>query len=361
MHLVYFLRDISDCGGIQQTTLSNIHSFNLLNNGINVSVISLYNKFEEPFFAIDAHFTNITLFEKPIDARKEYRIVKKKLNQVLNQLDYDCLIVQGTAYASFINKRLWKKNCVVVCEHGYYNLGVFGGLHWFGKISSLLHANAIVTLTKADANLYKRRNFRRIFITNISNPIESIPANHYDRNSKKIVSCGSLVKNKNFDDVIAAAKIVFDLVKDWSWHIYGDGPELRHLQQLIEESGLSDKVYLHGYEIDKDIIYKDKGLFVLTSDFEGFGMVLVEALSYSIPVIAYDVKFGPREIIEEGINGCLINAGNINELSNKVLYLIQNDSLRAEMAINSFISAQDYYPNQIVREWLDLFNFLKLF
>ena len=83
-----------------------------------------------------------------------------------------------------------------------------------------------------------------------------------------------------------------------------------------------------GYENDKKIIYGDKSFLVLTSKYEGFGMVLLEALQHKLPVISYDVKYGPKEIVQNGFNGYLIVPNDIKELSCVISKFIENKVIK---------------------------------
>ena len=358
MKITYFIRDITDCGGIQQTTCHGINSIIKTSEEYDISVISLYHKNEECFFYLDQKVKKYALFTEIIDTKKQYFQIKNRLRVLLEQVKPDIIVVQGTAFANYISRSIWNRYRVIVCEHGHYHMGRKFGLHWFGKNKSLKYADAIVTLTELDALNYKSNNKKGIVIKKIYNPcvfqknFQSI----YKLNSKVIVSCGTLNKVKRFDHVIATAEKVFAKHSDWCWHIYGDGPEKSNLEKMIRERRLEKSVFIKGYETNKNVIYGDKSFMVLTSNFEGFGMVLVEAMQYHLPIISYSVNYGPKEIVEEGINGFLVESGNIELLSDAVEKMIEDTDKRQIMSKKAYQSLNRFDNEQITKQWIDLFE-----
>lgn len=361
MKIIYFIRDITDCGGIQQTTCHGINSIIRTSEEYDISTISLYHKSEECFFYLDPKVKKYTLFSEIIDTKKQYFQIKNRLKALLEQVSPDIIVVQGTAYANYISRGIWSRYKVIVCEHGHYYMGGKFGLHWRGKNKALKYANAIVTLTELDAQNYIANNKNGIVIKNIYNPcvFQKDYQSNYNLNSKVIVSCGTLDKIKRFDHVVATAERVFAKHSDWCWHIYGDGPEKSDLEKMIRERRLEKNVFIKGYETDKNIIYGDKSFMVLTSNFEGFGMVLVEAMQYHLPIISYSVNYGPKEIVEDGITGFLIESGNIDLLSDAVEKMIEDADKRQIMSKMAYQSLDRFDNKQITKQWIDLFEIFR--
>lgn len=358
MKIVYFIRDITDCGGIQQTTCLMINSLKKMKPQYDIVIISLYHKYEVSFFELDEKVKSYALFEHAIDTRKAYIKIRRALRTYLNNIDFEVIIVQGTAFANYISNVFWKNKKIVVCEHGYYNMGGIGGLHWLGARKALKQADAIVTLTDLDSQNYMKRNKKNILVTSIYNPSLSSEKinNFYSIDSKTIVSCGSLSKIKRFDHAIEAARTVFSRHPDWIWEIYGDGQEKNDLQNLINKYNLQNNVRLMGYEKRKQIIYGAKSFLVLTSSFEGFGMVLVEAMQYNLPLISYKIKYGPQEIIEEDFIGYLVDNGNVENLADTIEKMITKIDDRKRLSDNCAESLKRFSIEHITEKWIDLFD-----
>lgn len=361
MNIVYLLRDISDCGGIQQTTCYEINSIQN-NSSYNISIVSLYHKRQESiFFELNNEIKRYNLFDEYVDTKKRFFDIKKRLNRLLNEIKPNIVVIQGIAFSNFLSKDNWQKYKVIVCEHGHFYMGKRFGLHWFGQKKSLKYAQAIITLTELDKINYQKRNKNGILIKKIFNPcvFPTYYNGEYNISSKIIVSCGTLDEIKRFDHVIAVAEIVFAKYPDWKWFIYGDGPERRNLEKMITKKNLQNNVFLKGYEINKNIIYGNKSFMVMTSSFEGFGMVLIEAMQYYLPLISYNVNYGPKEIIKNNINGCLVEEGNIDLLSKTIENLIEDAEKRKQMSINAFQSLDRFDSEKITKQWIDLFELVK--
>lgn len=358
MKVLFFLRDISDCGGIQQTTCNLFSSLRNYDKNIEIVGISIYNKQQSPFFKISQDIKLISLFEEKIDIYKSISKIKKRLCKKLNSISYDLLVLQGIEYSLYLNNSIWKKKNVIACEHGYYGFGHFFGFHWRGVRKALLKASSIVTLTKLDADEYKKRNIRKIPIFSIYNQYDSSLKKtvSYNANSKTIVSCGSLIPLKRFDVLIKIAKIVLEKNKDWTWELYGDGVLKNQLLDMAKKEQINDRFIIMGYEFDKSVIYGNKAFFVMTSEFEGFGMVLIEAMQHSLPIMSFDIKFGPKEIVENGLNGFLINDDDYISFANCISDLINNKNQRLEMSNYTNVSLQRFSPEQITSNWMIVFK-----
>lgn len=358
MKILYFMRDITDCGGIQQSTCLTINSILDNNRDIKIYTVSLYHKYADTFFKLNSSVEKISLFNRAIDNKKQFFKIKAKLTNVLKHCSPDIIVIQGTALSNYLTNYAWKKFNVIVCEHGHYYMGERFGLHWFGKRKALRKADAIVTLTALDAQNYRKNNKRNIPITNIYNPnvCQVNPAVEYDTSSKIIVSCGTLAGIKRFEHAIEAARIIFKKYPNWQWYIYGDGIQKAALQQKIAKYNLENNVFLKGYEKDKNIIYGNKAFLVLTSKFEGFGMVLIEAMQFKLPVISYDINYGPKEIIKNGENGYLVKEGDINDLVKNIEILMKDSEKRAELSKCAFDSIDKFSLDKISNQWIEFFK-----
>lgn len=357
MKIVFFIRDITDCGGIQKTTCNLINSLKARHK-CSISVVSLYHKNEDTFFDIDNRVKLISLFDRKINLHTDGMAISRQIAKMFKHIEFDYLIIQGTEYSNYIPSYIWKKK-VIVCEHGYFGFGHIFGLHWRGVRKALKRATAVVTLTSLDEEQFKKYSYNRIIIRHIYNayePIKKDKTSQYDLESKTIVSCGSLVKLKGFDRAILVAQKIFNIHPDWKWEIYGEGPLHKELEEKIFECHLENNVILKGYEKEKDNIFGQKSMEVLTSDFEGFGMVLVEAMQYGLPIVCFDIKYGPREIVEHNKSGKLVHAYDCDNMAKVINHLIENPDQRKKYSDYSRYSLERFSPDTVVKQWLELFN-----
>ncbi|MEG1009290.1 MAG: glycosyltransferase, partial [Clostridia bacterium] len=119
---------------------------------------------------------------------------------------------------------------------------------------------------------------------------------------------------------------------------------------------LQDKVIFTGVLNDNEIKNEmlQSSIFVSTSKTESFSLVLCEAMNYGIPVISFDIDVGPREIIDNEINGYLIENRNLNKMEDKIIELIDNKELRKKIGNNASIKAKTFYPSNVINKWKEL-------
>ncbi|CAK1227256.1 Glycosyltransferase involved in cell wall bisynthesis (RfaB) [Fructobacillus tropaeoli] len=146
---------------------------------------------------------------------------------------------------------------------------------------------------------------------------------------KHIVYFSRISREKRIEDAIEAMAYVVKESNNIDLKVYGyvtDSKYNEELHQLIDELSLKDKVYLLPYSPDKESLLQNADLFLLTSEYEGFNMSMIEAASYGLPLVSYDVKYGPNYIINSLQNGCLIESGNIKKLSESIIGILTKDA-----------------------------------
>jgi len=161
---------------------------------------------------------------------------------------------------------------------------------------------------------------------------------------------GRLDKNKSFDLAINALSLLsetHDRVELW---IAGDGPLKAALLNLASELGISNRVRFLGYRTDLSVLYKQAAFVALTSNFEGFPNVLLEAISYGTPIVSVDCPNGPAEIVEEGVNGFLVEERSPEKLCQAFEWALEFDWDKSLIKK----SAERFSEEKIISEWDDL-------
>lgn len=123
--------------------------------------------------------------------------------------------------------------------------------------------------------------------------------------------------------------------------------------------GIGDTVNFHKPVKNIEDKYEQASIYAMSSRFEGFGMVLIEAMSYGLPCVSFDCPYGPSDIITDYKDGILIENGNIQSFADAIIKLIENQSLRQDMGENAQVKAQNYVPEKIMQKWDALFKSLK--
>lgn len=211
----------------------------------------------------------------------------------------------------------------------------------------------IVVLTHDD--------YRRNWKNNNKISVVPNPLSYQDREvsllcNRKIISIGRLVKEKNFLSLIQAFQIVSEIHDDWTLEIYGEGSERSVIEDYILKNGLQDKVFLKGKTENSGKVLSEASIFCLSSDFEGFGLVIVEAMACGIPVVTYACPSGPKEIVTNGRDGFLVEPRNYRVFAEKICDLIENVEKRKSMGQAALEKSKDYSIGNIIPKWIELFN-----
>lgn len=194
----------------------------------------------------------------------------------------------------------------------------------------------------------------------IPNPVRFTDCNRSALIEKKVVSVGRLTMQKNYTSLIRSFRIVADRHPDWRLDIVGEGEEREKLEKLILKLSLKDNIFLHGVQTNVEDWMSQASLFVLTSLYEGFALVLVEAMRCGLPVVSYACPAGPRDIISDGMDGFLVPESDEVALAQRMCQLIEDVDMRKQMGKEAFASSARYDLSIIIRQWMDLFNKLTL-
>lgn len=218
----------------------------------------------------------------------------------------------------------------------------------------------ITVLTQADKNVIGKKLKN---VTVLPNPLALEPAKELPEKKKIILATGRLDAwhYKGFDILIKAWAEIADKVDGWKLQIAGssNGKGLFFLQKLCSELCVKDSVEFIGYQSDILPFYQDASIFVLSSRYEGFGLVLIEAMSQGCACIASDYKGRQKEIITSEEQGITCEPENIEKLSKAMLNLIQNDDKRKEIGNNAILRSNDFSIDNIMEKWNEIFQQLK--
>lgn len=213
------------------------------------------------------------------------------------------------------------------------------------------NADMIVTLTKDGLKQWpKAKNIKAI--PNFSNIQVHQPS---DVRKKRVITIGRLSEEKGFDRLLDIWKLVSDKHPDWQLDIYGKGGMKEDLEQKIKNENIANAT-LRGItnNIGKEI--SESSICVVTSHFEGFSLVLLEAITFGVPCVAFDCPYGPRAIIEDDKCGYLVEDGNIPLFAERLCTLMENESLRQQFSIASTERSKVFDKGTIMLQWKNLFE-----
>jgi glycosyltransferase involved in cell wall biosynthesis len=204
--------------------------------------------------------------------------------------------------------------------------------------------DALTVLTRDDARDYGALLGR---VELIPDPVEELDGGVSAQEEKVVVAAGRLNRQKGFDLLIEAWREVARAHPDWTLRIYGGGPERAALER--QAAGLP--IELRGRSQQLGAAMADASLFVLSSRFEGFGLVLVEAMGKGLPVVSFDCPRGPSDIVCHGEDGLLVAPGDVQALGAALIELIEDPARRREMAAAARVKARRYAASEIAPRW----------
>ena len=210
----------------------------------------------------------------------------------------------------------------------------------------------LVVLTDRDRESWVELNN----VVTIPDPLSLSPTTISLLTEKRVVTIARYSHEKGIDLLLKAWSIVEKQVSDWCLDIFGDGDRTSY-EQLIDELKInSSRCQLHGRTNDVEKEYLNSSLFVLTSRFEGFGMVITEAMVCGLPVISFDCPWGPRSIIKDGEDGFLVENGNVDALANKMCRLMEDKNLRVSMSQAGLKNVQRFSIEHVAEQWKCIFE-----
>lgn len=192
----------------------------------------------------------------------------------------------------------------------------------------------------------------------IPNAAIHVSKNYSEVKNKRVIAVGRLDYQKGFDRLIQAWKLVQHTGRfsDWKLDIFGQGEWRKMLQQMIDKQGLQNTVKINPPTNAILNEYVHSSLLVMSSNYEGFGMVLVEAMSCGVPVISFDCKCGPKDIIQPGINGLLVPNGDIQALADAMMKVMEDEAYRKMLSLNARKVVDTYSEQAVMSQWILLFT-----
>jgi len=217
--------------------------------------------------------------------------------------------------------------------------------------------DALTVLTNGDLEDYSRvLAGSGTRVTRIPNSVSPLTGGPADPTSRIVVAAGRLTNQKGFDRLIPAFQQVAAAHPDWSLRIYGSGPHRAKLQRAILDRGLYNNVRLMGRANSMGEEFAKASIYVMSSRFEGFPMVLLEAMSKGLAVVSFDCPRGPADLITAGEDGLLVPNGDIDGLAQGLLQLVDDEDRRRRLGAAAVRTAAHYDAEAVGRQWDDLLS-----
>lgn len=368
MKIVYFIEGTFNSGGIERIVTDKANW--LASKGHDVTIITTDQNGRPDFFPLKGvkridfdlmyakKFNNVfkDCFRRKSLIKKETALIKA----LIRKLNPD-IMISTFRYENNILPKLRDRShkiCEIHFQKFYRLKRKRKGLYWiidrfltYQDEQQAKKFEKMICLTEEDKENWKNLNN----IEAIPNFIENKTTIPAKLENKKMIAVGRLVPEKGFDRLINAWSIVKENHPDWELNIYGEGYLRNILTDQINNLGLEKVVYLRSPVKNIYEKYLESSGLIITSHHEGFGLVIVEAMEAGLPVVSFDFQCGPKDLIDDGVNGIIVKNGDVQALADAICKLIESPELRKKMGEASFKIAKKFYKEEIMPKWENLF------
>uniref|UniRef100_UPI004028C722 glycosyltransferase family 4 protein n=1 Tax=Bacteroides uniformis TaxID=820 RepID=UPI004028C722 len=374
MKIIYCIRATYNPGGMERVLLNKVtYLVNKLH--WDVTIVTTDQQGRPPFYPfpeqirmIDLHIDYADDNEKPVFGKitgylRRRQKHRKALATLLMREKADVVVSLYPSESSFIpsipdgSKKVLELHYCKFFRLQYGRSGLLGLIdRWRTRHDEKIarRFDKFVVLTQEDCGYWGALPNLEV----IPNAAMQFGECHSDVSQPRVIAVGRLDYQKGFDRLIQAWEIVQKDAKcrNWRLDIFGQGEWRDMLQRMIEKAGLDQSAHIHPPTSQIGNEYADSSLLVMSSNYEGFPMVMIEAMACGLPVVSFDYKCGPRDIIDNGINGLLVSNGDIEGLAYAMIEVISDNAYRKLLSANAKRIVETYSEEAVMAKWIALFS-----
>lgn len=375
LKFVYITPAIYSAGGVERVITLKASYF-AEQYGYDVTIIVTEGKGRDSFFPLSDKVKVINLainfeeiwacsfIQKVFVYLKKQRLYKKLLSQELLRIRPDITISTLRREINFLNdipdgsKKIGELHVnranyrSFKTEKSNFVKNLFAKFWSDSLVGHLKKLDKLVVLTKEDCLAWPELKNTCV----IPDPLPFTPSQVSPLTEKRVIAVARYSHEKGIDLLLQAWAEVEKQCADWRLDVFGEGDTVSY-EHLIDELAIDrSRCKLNGRINEIEQEYMKSSIAVCSSRFEGFGLVIVEAMACGLPVVSFDCLWGPHEIITNGENGLLVENGNIIKMADAINILIRNKKYREQIGKKSVVSVQQYNRSQIVQKWNDLFK-----
>lgn len=374
MKIIYCTHSTYNPGGMERVLLNKVTYLSQL-PGWEVSVVTTDQNQRPPFYPFPekVRMTDLGINYSEDNGKGAWKKItgylrkrkehKRKLTALLLKEKPDIVVSLYPSESSFIpdikdgSKKVLELH---YCKFFRLQYGRKGLLGWIDKLRTrqdeqiVRRFDKFVVLTNEDRGYWG--NLPNIEV--IPNAAMHVSDTYSDVMNKRVIAVGRLDYQKGFDRLIQAWELVQHTGKftDWKLDILGQGEWREMLQQMIDKAELQNTVCLNRptKQIGEEYVKSD--MLVMSSNYEGFPMVMIEAMACGLPVVSFDYKCGPKDIIQTGINGLLVPNGDIQALAYAMMVMMSDEAYRKMLSQNARKVVDTYSEEAVMSQWIRLFT-----
>lgn len=374
MKLVYCIHSVYNPGGMERVLWNKVVYWTR-NTDWEVVIVTTDQHGRPPFYPFPAQVRRIDLgvnysddnAKRPLGKIAGYlrrrRLHRRRLTELLMRERADVVISLYPSESSFIpdirdgSKKVLELHYCKFFRLQYGRSGLLGAIdRWRTREDERIvrRFDKFVVLTCEDQTYWGALPNLEV----IPNAAMHLTDGYSDGTARRVIAVGRLDYQKGFDRLVRAWSLVQQSGRfaDWRLEIFGQGEWREMLQAMIDDSGLAATMRICPPTARIGDEYVRSSLLVMSSHYEGFPMVMLEAMACGLPVVSFDYKCGPKELIRQGENGLLVRDGDLDGLARALMTLMEDDALRARMSLKAREVVKNYSEETVMSRWIRLFT-----
>ena len=373
MKIIYCIACTCHSGGMERV-LTNKANY-LARHGYEIVVVTTDQRGKQPFFPLEPSIRCIDLginydenngksfLNKLLHYPVKQALHRKRLKAVLMKERPNVTVSMFNNDAGFIpsikdgSAKVLEIHFSKFKRLQYGRKGVWKLADWWRSKQdekTVRKFDRFVVLTEEDKAYWG--NLPNIMV--IPNAISGIPAGTALLENKRVIAVGRYTYQKGFERLVDAWHLLASRFPDWNLVIIGDGEERPLLEQRIRSYGLERQVTLTRPTQEIGKVYQEASILASSSRYEGLPMVLLEAQAFGLPIVAFQCKCGPKDIVSDGMNGYLVPEGDTAGMAQRLETLMKDVTLRKRMGLKAKESASRFNEEAIMEKWMNTFQTL---
>lgn len=349
LNVVFFINSLYNAGGTER--ISTLLANKMVSDGYNVSFIVIYNG-GVPFFSlsekIQIHYLNNrgkgSIYLHYLQYLYLYRKMIKRIKP-----DYIIDVCSAMSLIT-IPATIGLKVSVISWEHFNANVDWNPITSRLARYMAAKLANKIVVLTNDDKSIFERK-YKASNVVCIPNAVTIEVSKPSMLVEKKVLAIGRFTRQKGFDMLLQAWGLVKCKEYGWVLQIVGQGELKDELIEIAQRLKIMDTVTFNEPIQDVRLYYEMSSIYVMSSRFEGLPLVLLEALAMGLPIISFNCETGPKDLVDDGITGVLVEPNNVTQLALEIDSLAMDRERREMYSTNALKKSCDYKMDSIIEKW----------